>query len=88
MIERLPLFARLFILFLAHPVAHPDFRKYVLGFSGIFLQLPSDMGHVYPQNLVVAVCKWAPYFGNNTFIGHDLAGVLGQQGNQFIFNLG
>ena len=46
------------------------------------------MGHVYPQNLVVTIRKRPPYFGNNTLIGHDLAGILGQQGNQLIFDLG
>ena len=33
-----------------HPVAHADLREDVLGLGGIFLDLPSDIGHIDPRD--------------------------------------
>ena len=74
--------------FLTHPVADADFSKYVLGFCGIFLQLPADVCHIDAEDLIVAVRIGAPDFSDNGFIGHDPSGVLCQQADQLIFDLG
>lgn len=45
------------------------------------------MRHVHPEYLVIAVCKWPPYLGDDCFIGQHPACVVGQQGYQLVFNL-
>ena len=39
---------------LQHPVSDAQFCQDVFGLGGVFLQLAADVGHVDPQDLVVA----------------------------------
>ena len=46
------------------------------------------MSHVDPQDLIVAVRKWTPDSADDVIIGENFPGLLGQQGDQLVLNLG
>ena len=45
---------------LRHAVADAHLCEEILRLGGIFFDLPADVGHVYPENLVVAAGPGAP----------------------------
>ena len=76
-------------LALPHTVPHTDFCKNIVGFCRVCLQLPADVSHVYPEDLVVVIiCVRPPDVVYNVIISEDAAAVFGQQGDQLVFDLG
>ena len=83
----LPIFY-LIHLILYHTISNPDFRKNVLRLCRIFFDLTPDMSHIDAENAVVSVCVGPPDILDNGVVGHDAAGVFGQQSDNFKFVLG
>ena len=71
-----------------HPVSDPDLRVNVVGFCRILLQLPADIGHVDPQDLIIRVRVGPPDLLQDKIIGQHLAGISGKQGHQLVLDLG
>lgn len=85
---RLLLFLRPPLAF-PHPISHADLREDISRLSRIGLQLPADVGHIYPQDLVVVIVRvGAPDVVDDVVIGEDAAAVFGQQGDQLVLDLG
>ena len=59
---------------LRHAVADAHLCEEILRLGGIFFDLPADVGHVYPENLVVAAGPGAPQLLDNEIIRQNLAG--------------
>ena len=54
----------------------------------IFFQFSADVRHVDPENPVVVVRVGPPHMRNDGVIGHDPAGIDGEEGDDFKFHLG
>ena len=59
-----------------HAVAYAHFGEKVFRFGRIFFNLPADVGHVDPKNLVIAAGPGPPQLLDDGIIGHHTAGVL------------
>ena len=53
----------------------------VFRLGGIFFDLAADIGHVDPENLIVAAGAGAPQLLDDVIVGQDPAGVLAEQGH-------
>ena len=86
--NRLPLFPFFSPLsFFCHPVADSHFRENILRVRRIFLQFPSDICHVYAQNLIVALYIGAPDLCQNAVVGQHASGVARQKRDKTVFDL-
>ena len=70
-------FPRLFSL--RHAVSDADFGEDVLGLGGVFLNLPPDIRHVHPENLIVIPGPGPPQLPDNIIISQNLPGEFSQQ---------
>ena len=59
-----------------HAVAYAHFGEKVFRLGGIFLDLSADVGHVDPEDLVIAAGPRTPQLLDDGIIGHHTAGVL------------
>lgn len=75
-----------FFFILRHPVADADFREDVFRLCRIGFKLPADICHIYAEDLIVAVCVGSPYIGEDGRVCNDLAGVLGQAGDDLVLD--
>lgn len=64
---------------LQHTVSDAQFCQDIFGLGGVFLQLAADVGHVDPQDLVVAALVGAPDMLEDEVIGEYLAGMETEQ---------
>ena len=71
-----------------HAVAHAHLGEDVLRLGRVLFDLSADVGHVDPEDLVVALALGAPQLLHDEVIGQDLAGAFAQQGHDFILVLG
>ena len=51
------------IFIFSHPVSYAHFRVDVFRLGRIGFNLPPDVSHIDPENLIVAVCVGPPYIG-------------------------
>ena len=61
---------------LRHAVADAHLCEEILRLGGIFFDLPADVGHVYPENLVVAAGPGAPQLLDDEIIRQNLLLIL------------
>ena len=66
---------------LGHAVADAHLCKQILRLGGVFFDFPADVGHVHPEDLVVAAGPGAPQLLDDEIIRQDLACVFAQQGH-------
>ena len=64
-----------------HTVADADFRKEIFRLGGVFLDFAADVGHIDPENLIVAAGPGAPELLDDVIIGQNPTGVLAQKGH-------
>ena len=66
--------SRVFILY--HPVANANLSKDIFGLGRVFFNLPADIGHIDPKDLVIIVHVRPPDGVHDGAIGQDLAGIF------------
>ena len=71
-----------------HTVANSDLCENILRLSRIFFQLSPDMGHIDPEDLVVAVIVRPPDLTHQIIVGQHLSRLAGEKGYQLVFDLG
>ena len=64
------------VLVLTHPIAHTNLCEDILGLGGILFQLPADVRHVDPEDLVIIVHIGTPDGIHDIAVGQDSAGIF------------
>ena len=76
------------VAILKHPVANTQLCKNILRFARVFFDLTANIRHIDAQNPVVIISIRPPDLVNQCVIGHNLAGILGQQRNNLVLHPG